>query len=356
MLSTQESAEPLELIDLWPAAVTLVVAIVGLYGLSRLLGLSKSSSNRDFRRHLTLLLLTVVGTLLVIFMSPEGIRSQLLQLFGVVLSATIALASTSFLGNALAGIQLRVVGAFKAGDFLRVGDQFGRITERGLFHTEIQNEDRDLTTLPNLFVVSNPYKVIRASGTIISGSVSLGYDVPRTTAEAHLLEAARHVGLVDPFVKVDELGDFSITYRVAGMLTEVKTILTSRSNLRKAMLDALHENRIEIVSPTFMTTRGLASDAHVVPERPRRETAPSNPAPEKLMFDKADEAASLAKIQANIDRADADLADCRARLKACTDDESKAGLEAELSELTNKRETLVHNQAVVEARIEDEES
>lgn len=136
MIAISPQDDKIGLLDLWPAGVTLVVVIVGLYGLSRLLLLSKSSSNRDFRHHLTLLLLTLVGALAVIFTIPdEALRNQLLQLFGVVLSATIALASTSFLGNALAGIRLRVVAAFKAGDFLRVGEQFGRVTERGLFHT-----------------------------------------------------------------------------------------------------------------------------------------------------------------------------------------------------------------------------
>jgi len=37
-----------------------------------------------------------------------------------------------------------------------VGDYFGRVTERGLFHVEIQTEDRDLATLPNMFLVSQP--------------------------------------------------------------------------------------------------------------------------------------------------------------------------------------------------------
>ena len=44
---------------------------------------------------------------------------------------------------------------------------FGRVTERGLFHTEIQTEDRDLVTLPNLYLVTNPVKVVRTFLTVL---------------------------------------------------------------------------------------------------------------------------------------------------------------------------------------------
>ena len=65
----------------------------------------------------------------------------------------------------------RIVGLAKAsellmtGDFISAGDQFGRVTERGLFHTEIQTETRDLTTVPNLFLVTHPVTTVRSSGT-----------------------------------------------------------------------------------------------------------------------------------------------------------------------------------------------
>jgi hypothetical protein len=39
---------------------------------------------------------------------------------------------------------LRWVRHFKAGDFIEVKVLFGRVTERGLFHSEIQNEEHDL--------------------------------------------------------------------------------------------------------------------------------------------------------------------------------------------------------------------
>ena len=150
-----------------------------------------------FRIQLIMLGLTLAGLLVVIMSLPvsDTLRGQLLSLVGILLSASIALSSTTFLGNAMAGVLLRVVGVFQVGDFVRVGDHFGKVSERGLFHTEIQTEDRDLTTLPNSYLVTNPVKVVRNSGTIISAEVSLGYDVPRDQIETLLLAAAGKAGL-----------------------------------------------------------------------------------------------------------------------------------------------------------------
>ena len=149
----------------------------------------------------------------------ETTIGQLLGLIGILLSAVIALSAMTFVGNIMAGLMLRAIKNFRPGDFVRVGDHFGRISERGLFHIEIQTEDRDLTTLPNQYLVTNPVKVIRSSGTLVTADVSLGYDVSRVVVERVLLEAATDAELKEPFVYVIGLGDFSVAYRIAGLLT-----------------------------------------------------------------------------------------------------------------------------------------
>jgi len=249
-----------------------------------------------FSSQLAMLAVTAVAIVAAVITLPvsETTRGQLLTLLGIGLTGIIAFSSTTFVANAMAGLMLRAVGNFRAGDWVRVGDQFGRVTERGLFHTELQTEDRDLATLPNLHVVTNPVVVVRESGTIVSVRLSLGYDRHHADVEALLAEAARAAGLEDPFVHVVELGDFSVTYRVAGFLAEVKRLLTARSRLRSEVLDTLHGAGIEIVSPNFMNQRQLGAEARMVPEaRAPSPAAPESPAPEELIFDKAEEKAVL---------------------------------------------------------------
>ncbi|MBA3031556.1 MAG: hypothetical protein KKF85_00450 [Gammaproteobacteria bacterium] len=155
----------------------------------------------------------------------------------------------------------------------------------------------------NIYMISHPLTVVRSSGTIISATLSLGYDVHHSRVKALLIAAAQDAGLSEPFVLIDELGNHAITYRVSGLLTEIKSMLTARSALNRAILDALHGDGIEIVSPTFMNQRPLAGDARILPASlnaaPRVESA----APEEIVFDKAKQAEQQEKLKIDLQNA-----------------------------------------------------
>lgn len=75
---------------------------------------------------------------------------------------------------------------FRSGDLIKLGDLQGRVTKKSIFHTETQLEGSNFVTLPNLYISSNPVKLTRKTNTVISTSVSLGYDVPRSIIEEPL--------------------------------------------------------------------------------------------------------------------------------------------------------------------------
>lgn len=304
----------------WLPFLAVTASGLGLILLARwLLGLQakRSGSYVGPLGQLTVAALIAAFVVAIILSLPigDGARGQLLSLLGLLLTAAIALASTTFLGNAMAGLMLRTIGNFKPGDFVRVGDQFGRVSEQGLLHTEIQTEDSDLTTLPNLQLVTSPITVIRSSGTIITVSLSLGYDVPADKIEQCLITAAEDCGLESPFVQVTDLGDMAVTYKIAGTLKDVSKLISMRSKLRRSVMDHLHHSDIEIVSPNFMIQRPAKDGWRAMPdEMPAPQAAgqsKSDPEPEKQIFDKADEAEAAAKLAeelADIDRQIADLA------------------------------------------------
>ena len=298
---------------------------------------------RRFQSALVMLGLTVLGFVVIILSLPIGDtrQGQLLSLFGIVLSAAVGLSATNFLGNALAGFMLRSVRNYRIGDFIRCGEHFGRVTERGLVHTEIQTEDRDLTTLPNLFLISNPVTTVRSSGTIVSATVSLGYDIPRSRIEDCLLEAAEAAELEDPFVQVLDLGDFSVVYRVAGLLTEVRQLISVRSRLRAKVMDALHGHRIEIVSPSFMNQRVLDSKSVFIPDTIRVVTESADTGvPEEVVFDKADEAASLEKLRTTLAEITAQITALKAERKKTDDDAARQDIDRRIERLGRRREAL----------------
>ena len=258
-----------------------------------------------------MLALTLAGGLAVIIALPvdDVLRGQLLSLIGILLSAAIALSSTTFIGNILAGIMLKVVRSARPGDFITIGELTGRVTEMDLLHTQVQTEFRDLVTVPNLFMVTQPLHVVRSSGTIIHAELSLGYDVHHEQVRDVLLAAASRAGLKDAFVQIRKLGDFSINYRIAGLLEDVQSLISAGSDLRRAVLDALHAADIEIVSPNFMNTRALTEDQRFVPQvsgpRPSGKTVETRA--EQVAFDVAEEAASVEELRKALDLVEKEL-------------------------------------------------
>ena len=259
-----------------------------------------------FTRALIMMSIVVAGIIGILLTLPiaEGSRTTLMTVMGLVISAAITLSSTTFVGNAMAGFLLRIIRNFRPGDFLRVEEYFGRISEQGLFHTEIQTETSDLITLPNLFIVTHPVTVIRSTGTIISATVSLGYNIPHVLVERTLSQAATEAGLKEPFVQILELGDFSVTYRCAGLLENVRQLIAKRTLLRAKMLDMLHENNIEIVSPTHMNQKRITADDIFIPSSSyARYSSGSEVArgpSEKVVFGKAARAAAIERFRARV--------------------------------------------------------
>ena len=286
------------LIDFVPLLITVISVLLVLWVAHMLLIVRQTDlgSEKLFPRLLTMMGLTLIGMVVIVLAIPveSGTRNQIIGLIGLVISAVFAFSSGNIFANLMAGMLLRVTSPFRVGDFIRVNEHFGRVAERGLFDTEVQSESRELIAIPNLFLVTHPVATVRNSGAIVSTSLSLGYDLNHNLIRPLLLEAAIKSGLEEPFVHIRELGDFSITYRISGILTEVRGLITAQSNLRIAVLDILHRENIEIVSPGFMNQRQLDIAEKVLPRsatrKEKRKASVDNTMAEEIVFDKAEQA------------------------------------------------------------------
>jgi hypothetical protein len=196
-------------------------------------------------------------------------------------------------------------------------------------------------TLPNLHLVTNPVKVIRASGTIISAEVSLGFDVPRTEIEKLLCEAGRAAELQEPFVHILELGDFAVTCRVSGLLPEVKHVISARSRLREMILDNLHAGGVEIVSPNFMNTRAIAESRRFIPKTTREAPTPEPEATaEAIAFDKAEEAETTERLRQRHEEVLARLEEYEKQLKEASTEPDKERLTKQIEQLQGVRDRM----------------
>ncbi len=318
----------------WVGGIVLLALM--LWGVNRIL--ERQRRVKHFSRHLVMMAITFIAILVALLALPDNLidNQTALNLVGIATTVIVTLSSATLVANAMAGIMLRSVRSFRAGDFIRVDEYMGRVSERGLFHVEIQTAQRDLVTLPNRFLISRPTTVVRSSGTVVVADVSLGYDAARQVVEPLLIEAAERAGLEDPFVQVRELGDYSVTYRAAGVLTDVKTLFDARSLLRRMVLDTLHGAGVEIPSPMLVGHRPLPSREPLIPEvddilLPRQEGTESS-APSELIFDKADQAEAEERARVEVEALRAREKQIRDEVKA-TSELERPKLEAELEGL-----------------------
>ena len=144
-----------------PTVATFVGVVLFLYVAGRLVERHRvRHANPRIMAQLGMAVLAFGGLLLVILALPisETTRGQLYSLIGIVVSASIALSSSTIVGNAMAGLLIRLAAGhrLRLGDYIRVEEHAGRVTEIGILHTQIQTETRDLSWLPNLWLVNRP--------------------------------------------------------------------------------------------------------------------------------------------------------------------------------------------------------
>lgn len=307
-----------------PLISVIVIAVAFIWASHRIASRLSSNSQQEFKWQLLDLAIIATAMVCIVVALPlsDETQGQVLSLLGVVLTGVIGLSSTTFVSNSIAGIMLQISSPFRPGDYIQIGEQFGRVISISLVQTRIQTETRDMATLPNLLLLNNPVTVTHREGTILSAEVSLGYDIHHAQIEPLLESAAVDAGLEEPWVSVQDLLDHSVLYRINGMLPDTKNMLSTRSKLRRCILDQLHGAGLEIVSPAFMNQRQLDPTVNVSPAL-RRTHAPRNTdetaAPEELIFDAAEEAAALEEVKQKLLRLKQQIKTNQQTLKESTD-------------------------------------
>ena len=323
-----------------PALITVLVFILLFSGYRRLTKTHSAwAKSNQVGIQIGWIILSFAMLVILILSLPisETNKGQLLSLIGIVLSAGLALSSTTIIGNALSGAMLKDL---KPGDFIKSGEIQGRVSERGLLHLEIQTEDKNLTVLPNLYLATRPYSIIHSKGTIISCDLSLGYDVDRVKIENTLLEAAEKTGLESAFVLITALGDFSIAYRVSGVLTEIKQRMSATTELHKAVLDSLHDKGIEIVSPNYMNTRSLSANVQTLPgPRFAKEQETALMDIESIVFDKAEHAENLDSLKQKLAKAREGISKL-SELSKSADEQNQQSYQQRIDNLVRIKERL----------------
>lgn len=180
----------------------------------------------------------------------------------VLLGLMISLGASSVVGQAAAGLILTYSRTLKAGEYVRVGDNEGTVTEVGMFNTTIRTGLGEVLTLPNSMITGsvtrNYSRVVQGPGYIVDTVVTIGYDTPWRQVEAMLVEAAHRTdGILEnptPQVFQTGLSDFYPEYRL------VAQAVPSAPRPRAELLSLLHANiqdvfneyGVQIMSPHYL--------------------------------------------------------------------------------------------------------
>jgi small-conductance mechanosensitive channel len=165
--------------------------------------------------------------------------------------------------NAISGIVLTYMRPFQAGDFVRIADVTGTVTERGLLAVKLVTIRNEHVTLASSTVLGsqilNYSAEARQSGVAIRTSVTIGYDTPWRKVHELLLAAAGKTAGVRrepaPWVIQSELQDFYVRYEVDGYVDDPARQHFILSELNQNVQDVFFAAGVEILSPHYAQLR-----------------------------------------------------------------------------------------------------
>lgn len=124
-----------------------------------------------------------------------GANSLAFKGISVFFGLMLTLGSTGVMNHAMSGPVLIYSRALRKGDWIRLADNEGQVSEIGVLATKILTRENYIVTVPNAVVVSG--KIVNLSaessdgGFNLTTSVTIGYDTPRRQVHALLELAAR---------------------------------------------------------------------------------------------------------------------------------------------------------------------
>ncbi|MHA6160143.1 mechanosensitive ion channel family protein [Pseudomonas sichuanensis] len=202
-----------------------------------------------------------------------GADTEAFKGLSVLIGLMISLGATSVVGQAAAGLILTYTRTLRPGEYVRIGEHEGTVTELGMFTTTIRTGLGEVLTLPNSMitgaVTKNYSRVVQGQGYVVDTTVTIGYDTPWRQVEAMLLEAARRTdGVLDsprPQVFQTALSDFYPEYRLVAQAvpSEPRPRAELLTLLHANIQDVFNEYGVQIMSPHYL---GDPAQDKVVPK------------------------------------------------------------------------------------------
>ncbi len=191
-----------------------------------------------------------------------GSSSEAFKGMSVLIGLMVTLGGSSLFGQAASGLILLYSRTLRIGEFVRVGDDEGTVTELGVFTMRIATGRGEHVTVPNALVLSsvtrNYSRPAGEGGFMLRTKVTIGYDTPWRQVDALLLEAARATpGIATerpPRTYQTALSDFYVEYELVCRATQqspderADVLATLNANV----IDTFNRYGVQIMSPHYL--------------------------------------------------------------------------------------------------------
>lgn len=207
----------------------------------------------------------VIGlfTLAMAYPYLPGSDTEAFKGLSVLVGLMLSMGASSLVGQAASGLILTYGRAFRKGEFVRVADQEGTVTEMGIFTTRIRTGLGEELTISNASILGsttrNYSRAVKEAGFVLDTTVTIGYDTPWRQVHAMLIEAAKRTEgiLHDPQPKVFQisLSDWYPAYRLVCQAAPKEPMPRAiiLSDLHANIQDVFNEYGVQIMSPHYIS-------------------------------------------------------------------------------------------------------
>ena len=188
-----------------------------------------------------------------------GSQTEAFKGISVFVGLMVSLGSSGLVNQIMSGFTITYSRALRPGDFVRVGDFEGTVTQIGTLSTKLETARREEVTIPNAVLVShtvvNYSRNADSTGVYTPTAVTIGYDAPWRQVEALLLLAADRTDGVrrtpPPRVQQSSLEDFYVRYTLLVALETPQRRGPILALLHANIQDAFNEHGVQIMSPNY---------------------------------------------------------------------------------------------------------
>lgn len=215
-----------------------------------------------------------------------GAQTEAFKGLSVILGIMVSIGASGLVGQIASGVILVYTRALSLGEYVRIQECEGTVTELGLFVTRLRTGLGEEIALPNALVLGNVTRnfsrVTKGAGFVLDTTITIGYDTPWRQVHAMLLEAAKPIAEIgrdpEPYVVQTALSDSYVAYRLVVYVGAEKPSIRAKvaSDLHASIQDVFNRYGVQIMSPNYYDD---PEKPKIVPESnwyaaPAKRTAP----------------------------------------------------------------------------------